>query len=56
MAAHHRGMWRYYTKHLRGNRLLDVVTFAGVCARFALHAVSYQLRTIRNRLLRRQEP
>lgn len=56
MAAHHRGMWRYYRKHLRGNRLLDAVTFTGICARFGLHAVSYALRAVRNRLLRRPPP
>lgn len=56
MAAHHRGMWRYYRKHLRGNRLLDAVTFAGICGRFALHAASYALRTAKNRALGRENP
>jgi GT2 family glycosyltransferase len=56
MAAHHRGMWRYYRKHLRGNVALDVVTFAGISARFALHAASYAVRTARNRILGRPNP
>ena len=56
MAAHHRGMWRYYRKHLRGNPGLDVATFAGICTRFGLHASSYALRTARNRLLGRPNP
>ena len=55
MAAHHRGMWRYYNKHLRGNRLLDAATFAGIWARFGLHAVSYALRSGRSRVLGRHE-
>lgn len=53
MAAHHRGMWRYYRKHLRGNPLVDGVTAAGICGRFGLHAVSYATRSMRNRLLGR---
>lgn len=53
MAAHHRGMWRYYRKHLRGNRIVDAVTFAGICGRFGLHAASYALRTLKNRALGR---
>lgn len=56
MFAHHRGMWRYYRKHLRGNLALDAVTFAGICARFELHAVSYAVRTAKNRLLRKENP
>jgi len=56
MAAHHRGMWRYYRKHLRGNIGLDAVTFAGISARFALHAGSYAVRTGKNRLLGRENP
>ena len=31
----HRSMWRYYRKHMRGNPLLDVLTFAGIAARCA---------------------
>jgi len=54
MAAHHRGMWRYYRKHLRGNRLVDVVTFLGIWARFGLHAVSYAFRAARARMLGRE--
>jgi GT2 family glycosyltransferase len=56
MAAHHRGMWRYYQKHLRGSRFLDVATAAGIAARFGLHASSYALRTGRNRALGRENP
>jgi GT2 family glycosyltransferase len=29
----HRSMWRYYRKHMRGNRLLDGLTLAGIGAR-----------------------
>lgn len=56
MLAHHQGMWRYYRKHLRGNRLVDLATLAGISARFGLHAVSYALRTARNRILVRPNP
>ncbi|MEO8538892.1 MAG: glycosyltransferase family 2 protein [bacterium] len=52
MAAHHRGMWRYYAKHMRGSGFVDGVTFAGIWARFSLHAVSYAARSARNRVLR----
>lgn len=40
MVAHHRGMWRYYRKHMRGGPLLDVVTGAGILGRLGLHAAS----------------
>ncbi|MGE3077356.1 MAG: glycosyltransferase family 2 protein [Dehalococcoidia bacterium] len=56
MAAHHRGMWRYYRKHLRGNPAVDAVTFAGISARFGLHAGSYAARTTKNRILGRPNP
>ncbi|WBL35110.1 glycosyltransferase family 2 protein [Tepidiforma flava] len=56
MAGHHRGMWRYYRKHFRGNPLLHAVTAAGIGLRFALHAVSYALRAGRARLLGRETP
>lgn len=56
MAGHHRGMWRYYRKHLRGNLAVDAATFAGISARFALHAASFALRTAKNRALRRPNP
>jgi GT2 family glycosyltransferase len=56
MAAHHRGMWRYYQKYLRGDRLLDILTATGIAARFGLHASSYALRTGRNRILGRENP
>ena len=44
MRAHHQGMWRYYTQHMKRSRLLDIVTFAGIAARFGLHAASYTAR------------
>ena len=56
MAAHHSGMWRYYRKHLRGGLVVDVLTASGITARFGLHAVSYALRTLKNRLLGRPNP
>ncbi len=56
MAAHHRGMWRYYTKHLRGNGALDVLTAFGIIARFALHAFSYAFRAARRRLTGSAKP
>ena len=34
--ARHRGMWRYYRKHLRGGRLLDAATLTGICLRCLL--------------------
>ncbi|PFG73923.1 glycosyltransferase family 2 protein [Tepidiforma thermophila] len=54
MAGHHRGMWRYYRKHFRGNPLLHVITAAGIALRFGLHAISYALRAGRARLLGRE--
>lgn len=56
MAAHHRGMWRYYRKHLRGNFALDAVTAAGILGRLGLHAGSYAARSGKNRLLGRENP
>lgn len=56
MAAHHRGMWHYYRKHLRGTFLLDAATFVAIWARFGLHATSYALRTLKNRCLGRPNP
>ncbi len=53
MAAHHRGMWRYYRKHLSRNAAIDVLTALGIAIRFFVHAASYTLRTATNRLLRR---
>lgn len=44
MAAHHRGMWRYYAKHMRGNAAMDALTAAGIGARLLLHAGSYAVR------------
>ena len=56
MAAHHSGMWRYYRRHLRGNRFVDAATAVGIAGRFGLHAVSYALRSGKNRVLRRANP
>jgi len=56
MAAHHRGMWRYYRRHMRGNPGLDVLTAGAIAGRFGIHAVSYALRTAKNRLLGRPNP
>lgn len=53
MAAHHRGMWRYYRKHLRGNIAVDALTAAGIAGRFGLHALSYAVRSTKQRLLGR---
>ena len=50
MAAHHRGMWRYYRKHMRGNAAMDSLTAAGIGARLGLHAGSYALRLASRRL------
>ena len=44
MVAHHRGMWRYYRKHMRGGPVMDVVTGAGILARLGLHAASLTAR------------
>lgn len=33
VVARHRGMWHYYRTHLRGGRLLDAATAAGITAR-----------------------
>lgn len=45
--ARHRGMWRYYRKHLRGGALLDTLTLAGIAARcLAQLAVTNALRRI----------
>ena len=56
MAAHHRGMWRYYRQHLRRNIAVDVLTAAGISARLGIHAISYALRTLKNRVLGRENP
>ncbi len=56
MAAHHRGMWLYYQRHLRGNVLVDAITAAGILLRLGVHALSYTLRTGGNRLLHRANP
>lgn len=50
MAAHHRGMWRYYRKHMRGNVVMDALTAGGIAVRLGIHAGSYTLRTAFNRL------
>ncbi|MEX0783022.1 MAG: glycosyltransferase family 2 protein [Dehalococcoidia bacterium] len=44
MAAHHRGMWHYYTTHMRGGLALDAVTAAGIFGRLGLHAASLAVR------------
>ncbi len=56
MAAHHRGMWRYYRGHMGGNLVLDVLTAAAIAGRFGIHAGSYAARTVKNRLLGRPNP
>lgn len=52
MAAHHRGMWLYYRRHMRSNLLLDAATAAGIGARLGIHAISYTLRQARRRVRR----
>ena len=54
MAAHHRGMWHYYRTHMDGNVALDAVTAAGILGRLGLHAASYSMRRVVERL--RGEP
>lgn len=44
MYAHHRGMWRYYRTHMRGNLALDALTLGGIGARLGLHAASLSVR------------
>ena len=44
MAAHHRGMWIYYRKHMKGGPFRDVVTAGAISARLGLHAASHSLR------------
>jgi hypothetical protein len=56
MAAHHRGMWLYYRRHMRGNVFVDAVTAVGILARLGIHVVSYTTRTAANRLLNRPNP
>lgn len=56
MAAHHRGMWRYYRKHLRGNIAVDALTATGIAGRFGLHALSYAVRSTKQRLPGRPVP
>jgi N-acetylglucosaminyl-diphospho-decaprenol L-rhamnosyltransferase len=53
-AAHHRGMWRYYRKHMRGNVAVDAVTFAAICGRFTLHTVMFTLRKTLDKVRRRE--
>jgi len=44
MFAHHAGMWRYYTRHMRGGRLTDLATAAGIAGRLGLHACALAVR------------
>ena len=53
-AAHHRGMWRYYRKHVGGNVALGAVTFVAIWGRFALHTVLYSAGQFLTRLGRRE--
>ncbi len=48
MAAHHRGMWRYYRMHMQRSTLLDILTAGGILGRLGIHAISYSLRTAMN--------
>ena len=48
MAAHHQGMWRYYTTHMRRTLPLDVLTAVGILGRLGIHALSYSARTALN--------
>ena len=44
LIARHRGMWRYYSRHLAGNRLLDGLVFAGVWSRCGLQLLARWLK------------
>ncbi|MCE7927522.1 MAG: glycosyltransferase family 2 protein [Chloroflexi bacterium CFX7] len=50
MYAHHRGMWTYYRRHMRGSIPMDALTAAGIGARLGVHVVSYTLRRLRQRI------
>ncbi|MBE7518079.1 MAG: glycosyltransferase family 2 protein [Thermoflexaceae bacterium] len=50
MIAHHRGMWLYYRRHMRGNFLVDAATAAGISARLGVHLLSYTLRRLKRRV------
>ncbi|MCL4231141.1 MAG: glycosyltransferase family 2 protein [Dehalococcoidia bacterium] len=50
MYAHHRGMWTYYRRHMRGSIPMDAFTAAGIGARLGVHVVSYTLRRLRQRI------
>lgn len=40
----HRGMWRYYRKHMSRNLLVDVATLGGIALRGGVHLLSNELR------------
>lgn len=42
----HRSIWRYYTKHLRGGRLRDAMTAAGIVGRCGLLLASNEVRRV----------
>ncbi len=49
VVARHRSMWRYYQKHLRRNRAIDVVTATGIAARCVLVLAGQGLRNLARR-------
>jgi GT2 family glycosyltransferase len=49
----HKGMWRYYRKHMSRNRLVDVATLAGIVVRGSVHYVSNEIRLLMAKRSRR---
>lgn len=45
IVARHRSMWRYYRKHLHGNRVRDAATATGIFTRCAVILISNQARS-----------
>lgn len=48
----HKSMWRYYTKHMRGNALVGVATAAGIAGRCAAALAGAGVRNVAGRIRR----
>ena len=44
VVARHRGMWRYYTRHLASNPVINALVYAGIWTRCGLQVASTQLK------------
>lgn len=44
LVARHKGMWRYYRRHLAGNRIVDALVYAGIWARCGMQVLGSVVR------------